>query len=214
MNAARQRLITELSADLRPVATPAGSATVVALWLLGAGAFSVVALLLVGPFRSASLQQLIASPRFLLENLLGVVTIVSLGVAGLRLAIPAITPLRARVAWPLVLLAAWLALYVYGFHSPSLPPSMDGKRAHCVLEAAVVGLPALLWGLWLARRWWPLHGAWSGCLLGLAAGAMPALLMQLACMYTPSHIFLYHLLPGLALGGVGALAGSWVLRAR
>lgn len=214
MNPARQRLIAELSADLRPVPKPAGSAAVVALWLFGAGAFSVLVLLLDGPFRIGSLHQLIVSPRFLLENLLGVVTIVALGMAGLRLAIPAITPLRARVAWPLVLLVAWLALYAYGFHAPSLPPSMDGKRAHCVLEAAVVGLPALLWGLWLARRWWPLHGTWTGCLLGFASGAMPALLMQLACMYSPSHIFLYHLLPGLALGAVGALAGSWVLPER
>lgn len=214
MNPAREQLIAQLSADLRPVTKPAGSAAVVALWLFGAGVFSVLALLLVGPFRAGGLQQLIDYPRFLVENLLGVVTVVWLGVAGLRLAIPTITPLRARVAWPLTLLAAWLALYAYGLHAPSLPPSMDGKRALCFLEAAVDGLPALLWGLWLARRWWPLHGVWTGCLLGLSAGAMPALLMQLACMYSPSHIFLFHLLPGLMLGGVGALAGRWVLRER
>jgi hypothetical protein len=214
MKPAREQLIAQLGADLRPVTKPAGGAAVLALWLLGGGAMSLCALLLAGPFRSGSMQQLAASPRFLLESLLGVVTIVALGVAGLRLAIPTITPLRSRVAWPLVLLAAWLALYAYGFHAPSLPPSMDGKRAHCVLEAAVDGLPALLWGLWLARRWWPLHGAWTGGLLGLSAGAMPALLMQLACMYSPSHIFLFHLLPGLALAAVGALAGAWLLRER
>lgn len=214
MKPAREQLIARLSADLQPVVKPAGSAAVLTLWLFGAGLFSLVALLLVGPFRVGSLQQMLDTPRFALENLLGLATIVALGVTGLRLAIPSITPLRARVTWPLVLLAAWLALYAYGFHAPSLPPSMDGKRALCFLEAAIDGLPALLWGLWLARRWWPLHGAWTGCLLGLAAGAMPALLMQLACMYSPSHIFLFHLLPGLALGGVGALAGMWLLRER
>ena len=212
MKPAREQLIAQLSADLRPVVKPAGGSAVLALWLLGAGVFSLLALLLAGPFRVGSMQQMIDSPRFLLENLLGVVTIVWLGIAGLRLAIPSITPLRSRVAWPLVLLTAWLALYAYGFHTPSLPPSMDGKRALCFLEAAVDGLPALLWGLWLARRWWPLHGVWTGGLLGLSAGAMPALLMQLACMYSPSHIFVFHLLPGLALGGVGALAGRWLLR--
>lgn len=214
MNAAREQLIAQLSADLRPVVKPAGSAAAVALWLFAACAFSVFALLLVGPFRVGSLQQLTESPRFLLENLLGVLTVVWLGVTGLRLAIPDITPVRSRVVWPLALLAAWLALYAYGFHAPSLPVSMDGKRALCFLEAAVDGLPALLWGLWLAHRWWPLHGAWTGCLLGLSAGAMPALLMQLACMYSPSHIFLFHLVPGLALGGVGALAGKYLLRER
>ncbi len=212
MNPARRQLISELSADLLPVAQPAGGTAVIALWLAGAGVFSALALVLDGPFRAGSLQQLMASPRFLLENLLGLVTIVALGAAGLRLAIPSMAPLRARVVWPLLLLAAWLALYAYGFHAPSLPPTMVGKRPHCLLESALVGVPALIWGLWLARRWWPLHGAWSGLLLGLGAGAMPALLMQLACMYVPSHIFMYHLLPGLALGALGALAGRWLLR--
>ena len=214
MKPAREQLIAQLSADLDPVFKPAGSPAVVALWLLGAGLFSVLALWLVAPFRSGSLQQLIDTPRFLLENLLGVLTVGWLGVAGLRLAIPTITPLGRRVAWPLALLLAWLALYAYGFYAPSLAPSMHGKRPLCVLEAAVDGLPALVWGLWLARRWWPLHGAWTGALLGLSAGAMPALLMQLACMYSPSHIFVFHLLPGLALGAVGALAGKWLLRER
>ena len=214
MNSTREQLISTLSADLRPTLRPAGRAATVALWLFGSALFSAGMLLLDGPFRPGFAQQLASSPRFLLESLLGMVTIVSLGVAGLRLAIPDIRPLRERIGWPLVLLAAWLALYAYGFHTPSLPPSMDGKRAQCLLESALVGVPALIWGLGLARRWWPLHGAWTGLLLGCASGAMPALLMQWACMYSPAHIFLYHLGPGLALGAVGALAGAVLLRKR
>ena len=214
MNRAREQMISALSADLRPIGKPGGRSVVVAVWLIGAALISSAILLFDGPFRAGFAQQLLNSPRFFLEFVLGVATITSLGVAGLRLAIPDIRPLRRRVGWPLLLLAAWLALYAYGFHAPSLPPSMDGKRAQCLLESALVGVPALIWGLYLARRWWPLHGAWTGLLLGCAAGAMPALLMQLACMYTPAHIFLYHLLPGLALGAVGALAGALLLRGR
>ena len=214
MNPAREQLISALSADLRPIGKPAGRGAIVALWLLGAALISSGILLFDGPFRPGFVRQLLSSPRFLVESLLGMATIASLGVAGLRLAIPDIRPLRRRVGWPLLLLAIWLALYAYGFHAPSLPPSMDGKRSQCLLESALVGVPALIWGLYLARRWWPVHGAWTGLLLGCAAGAMPALLMQLACMYTPAHIFLYHLLPGLALGAVGALAGALLLRGR
>lgn len=214
MNPAREQLISALSADLRPIGKPAGRGAIVVLWLLGAALISSGILLFDGPFRAGFAQQLLSSPRFLFESLLGMATIAFLGVAGLRLAIPDITPLRRRVLWPLLMLAGWLALYAYGFQAPSLPPSMDGKRSQCLLESALAGVPALIWGLYLVRRWWPLHGAWTGLLLGCAAGAMPALLMQLACMYTPAHIFLYHLLPGLGLGAVGALAGALVLRRR
>ena len=35
--------------------------------------------------------------------------------------------------------------------------------------------------------------------LGLAAGMLPALYMQLACMYEPLHILTLHILPGLAM---------------
>lgn len=214
MNQDREQLICALSADLRSMGGPAGQGLSVALWLLGSLLFTVVLLLWDGPFRTGFAQQLVHVPRFLAEFLLGLVAIACLGAAGLRLAIPDMGPLHRRIGWPLLSLAAWLGLMAYGFHDPSLPFSMAGKRPHCLLESAVIGVPGLLWGLYLARCWWPLHGAWTGLLLGLAAGAMPALLMHLACMNSPAHVFLYHLAPGLALGAVGALAGAWLLRIR
>jgi hypothetical protein len=36
--------------------------------------------------------------------------------------------------------------------------------------------------------------------------------MQLACLYIPSHILIFHLAPALALALVGALAGRLLLR--
>ena len=44
--------------------------------------------------------------------------------------------------------------------------------------------------------------------------AMPALLMQFACMYVPLHILLHHILPGMALAIVGGIAGLFLLRPR
>lgn len=214
MNSGREELISALSADLRSIARPAGRGISVALWLLGSASFSVAFLLWEAPFRAGFVQQLTHTPRFLAEFVLGLVAITCLGVAGLRLAIPDMGPLRRRIGWPLLALAAWLGLMAYGLHDPSLPLSMAGKRPHCMLESALLGGPGLLWGLYLARGCWPLHGACTGLLLGLAAGAMPALLMHVACMYSPAHVFLYHLAPGLALGVVGALAGAWLLRIR
>jgi hypothetical protein len=115
---------------------------------------------------------------------------------------------------PLLLLVAWIGMYVFGVFDPALEPSMAGKREHCWIEAFIYGAPGLALGCYALRRLWPLHGAWSGALLGLAAGAIPALIMQFACMYAPLHIIVFHLLPGLALGAVGAAVGTIVLRPR
>ena len=214
MNRPREQLIDSLAAGLTPVTKPGQTTPTIVMWLCGAALLSVVAVLLIGPLREHAFAPLLVNPRYLAEAVLGTCSIVALAIAGLRLAVPSMAPLRTRVTAPLLLLALWVGLYAYGLHDSTLPVSMAGKRAHCMFEAALIGVPALAWGLWLARRWWPLHGAWSGLLLGFAAGAMPALLMQFACMYAPPHILLFHLLPGLSLGVIGALAGAWYLRQR
>jgi hypothetical protein len=212
MNRSRQQLISDLSADLTPVPRPGQPDRLAMLWLMGAALGGILALLALGPFRAGSVVALGVSPRYAIESLLGFVAIAMLGVYGLRLAVPNTGSLTARVAPPLVVLAAWVALYVYGLHDPALPLSMVGKRAHCLVEGLVFGASTLVIGLLVARRLWPLRGAWTGLLLGLAAGALPALVMQFACIVVPTHTLIYHVLPGLAMGGLGAVLGALLLR--
>ena len=214
MNKPRDALISELVAAASPVARPGQTDRTALGWLILAGATAFVVIDFNGPWRPGVLAQLAATPRFLVESLLGLGAIISLGIAAFRSGIPDPTPINRRVALALVVLAAWIALVVFGLTDPALAPSMSGKRAHCWLEALVVGAPALALGWFGLRRLWPLHGAWSGTLLGLAAGACPALLMQFACMYGPLHALLFHLLPGLVLGLIGAVLGAVALRPR
>ena len=48
--------------------------------------------------------------------------------------------------------------------------------------------------------------------LALAAGMIPALYMQIACMYAPAHILQFHILPGLSMVLAGAaIAALWRL---
>jgi hypothetical protein len=48
--------------------------------------------------------------------------------------------------------------------------------------------------------------------ISLAAGMLPALYMQLACMYEPSHILAFHIFPGLLMVLAGAaIAALWRL---
>jgi hypothetical protein len=214
MNHPRRRLIDELVRDLRPVQVH--RVDVAATVLVAATCLAVAGLVLglLAPYRAGSLQQLFSAPRFLAETLLGIGALIALCAAGLTLAVPAPwRPWRA-VGPALVLLAAWVGLHFYGLVEPALPPSMAGKRAACNVEVVLLGLPLLAALFVRARRLWPLRGAWSGALLGLAAGVAPALLMQFACMYLPAHILLHHLLPASAVGLVGLVAGRFLLRPR
>ena len=210
----REILIDELVAQATPVAHPGRTDRDAFLWVGVTAALAIIALVYSAPWRAGALAQLLETPRVLAESLLGVAAIVSLARAAFRSGIPSATPIAQQIRWPLALLALWVGMYAYGLIDPALPVSMNGKRAHCALEALVLGAPGLALGCYALRQMWPLHGVWSGALLGLAAGAMPALAMQFACMYAPLHILLFHLLPGLALGGVGALVGALALRPR
>lgn len=212
MNKSRNELISELSNDLTATKRAGRVMDLILLWL----AFNfIVALSLTyftGPFRAGSLQQAYNNPQFLIESLTGVFAIVLLSVTAFRSAIPA-NVIRLKQFLPaLLLMSVWFGFYVFGLWSPAIEPSMHGKRdLLCYMETMLYGLPSLIFGMYIIDRLWTLKGNWTGLMIGLAAGATPALIMQFACMYAPDHIITYHLLPGLMLGVVGLLAGKYLL---
>ena len=85
---------------------------------------------------------------------------------------------------------------------------MAAKRAHCFLEGlAIAPLPSGV-GLYMIRRR-SLRAGPIGCgLIGLAGGGLPALAMQLACLYDPSHALRFHFTPMLVAAGVLGLLGA------
>lgn len=212
MNKDRRQLIAELSSDMTATGRAGRTADIIFSWL--ACNFIVAALLIyaTGPFRSGSLQQLQHHPQFLIESLAGVVAIIVLGASAFRSGIPAAASRFKHYLPALALLFIWLSFYIVGLWVPALKPSTLGARTWpCYLEVILFGLPSLFLGLYVVGRLWPLSGAWTGLLIGLAAGAAPALIMQYACMYSPMHIITHHLLPGLLLGVVGLFAGRFFL---
>jgi hypothetical protein len=156
------------------------------------------------------LHQLSSEPRFLAETAWGLLAISITAVVAFRAAIPGALNIRfARLAT--ALMAIWLASYVVGLYSPALEPSMLGKRPHCFWETLVYAVPPVLVALVMMRRLYPLQPVQTAMVFGLVSGMIPALYMQIACMYIPAHILQFHVLPGMLVSLVGA-AIVWTFR--
>lgn len=208
----RSQLIRRLSRDLEPVGGLRSPGGLALAWWVGAWALIAGATLWAAPLRPGVGEQLLAHPRFAAESLLGLLAGGVAVAAAFALGVPGSGSPRRRLALGLGVLGLWVAAYLYDLVDPALAPSMAGKRPFCVLEVLLYGVPALVAGLLLLRRLAPLRRRRAGLLLGAAAGAVPALLMQLACMYVPQHILVFHLGPAVAVAGLGALLGPLLLR--
>lgn len=203
MSSDRENLIAALSTDLQPVRSPLPVAVSAGLWLLASTVFVIGVTWWFGPIRPNALTQLLTEPRFLLETALGAIAIAYMALIAFRAAIPgALTPRSALLGAGLLLL--WLGNYVIGLVSPALEPSMLGKRPHCFVEALLYALPLAGLAFAMTRRLYPLRPVYTAMLFSLAAGMVPALYMQVACMYSPEHILAMHIFPGL----LAMLAGT------
>lgn len=207
-------LIANLSRNLAPVEPPPNINRLAMAWFLLSAVYVVAVTQLFGPIRPGAISQLGTEPRFLLESLLGVAAILWTSLLAFRSAVPAALS-KPFAAAGMVLMALWLGQYVFGLISPALEPSKLGMRHYCYFETLVYALPVILAGMFLLRRLYPLRPLRTAMSIGLAAGMLPALYMQLACMYEPSHILAYHILPGLLMVGVSAgIAAKWNPRRR
>lgn len=201
-------LISDLSSGLTPVSPPRNIDHLAVGWFALAVIFVVTLTNWIAPIRPNALTQLANEPRFLLESLLGLASILWICLAAFRASVPGVLS-RRFVTWGLLLVGLWLAQYLIAFASPALEPSALGKRGHCALETMVYALPVILGGLAVVYRHYPLRPLRAGMLVGLASGMLPALFMQIACMYEPAHILGFHVLPGLLMIAVGAGIAAW-----
>jgi hypothetical protein len=210
----REQLIEDLAADLAPVKSPGKTGLRALIWLAIATLYSTIVIFVTGPVREGSLQNMIDYPLFALESLIASAAVVALTVATLRLAIPSSRHPLLRVAPALTLSILWIAFYVIGLWEPIHPVSMLGKREHCIWQGLFFSFPTMALLLYYVRGLMPLWPRLTGALAGAAAGAIPAALMQIACMYVPGHILTHHIGPIFALAGIGAIVGPLALRRR
>jgi hypothetical protein len=214
MTESRDDLIKGLVASLRPVTTPGDTKRPLAWWLATAGAYGVAIVLATGGWRAGALASLRTSGDLVIETLLGIAAIAMLAHAALRSAVPDAESEWRRFSWPLAILGAWAAFHLLGLWQTNGPPSMLGKREHCFWQGLLFALPSFALLLWWVRGLMPLRPRISAAAAGAAAAALPALLMQFACMYDPLHALSYHMTPIAALAVAGASIGHIVMERR
>ena len=204
--------IGALVEELLPVRRPPSDFGSLTGWVVASWVTVVGLVLAAGPLREAALTELLTSPRFLVECLLGAALGIVAMAAALQLGVPGRRSLT-RAALPACLLAgAFAAAIGYGLLDPPAAPSMAGKRAHCSAETLLFALPSLVLGLWLLRRRAALERIWTAALVALAAASIPALMMQIACMREPLHALGFHLVPAMLLTLATAALGRRFLR--
>ncbi len=207
--------IDALVDDLRPV-HPVWPASVVTLvWLVLSVAYVTGAMLALGPVRPGAFDQLIAHPRFGLEMFVGCAAVILFAAAAIGQSVPGLPTRRwLQTGWLLVIL--WLLNFLVGIELPALEPSMLGKRLHCHWESFLYSAPPALFAIVLQQRRFPLQPVAAGFHAGIAAGLLPAVAMQITCMYDPLHILAHHAAPivGIAVGAGLLTAAVTAVRAR
>jgi hypothetical protein len=204
-------LIDALVADLEPVRPAMPWRQAMFAWCVISWVVVGAAILASGPVREGLLGELIGSPRFALELVLGFAAGLAAIWTGLEFGVPGARSGPRLLAPPLMLLSGWTLVIVYGLMHPSDAATMDGKRVHCFIETLLVSLPPFSVALYLLRGRILFARAGAGLLVGAAAAAIPALWMQVACRIEPLHVLTFHLSPVLIIGLLGAILAHRVL---
>ena len=193
--------------SVRP-AMPWGLA--IGVWVVASGLFVGITILASGPLR-AGFDADLTSLRLQLEVALGAGSILAMIAACLEWGVPG-APARGRLLAPGLLLAmGWLSVTIFGGGLPGPTPSMLGKREHCFISGILIALPPTALALGLLRQRLMLAHAAAGSLAGAAAAALPAIAMQLACMYEPEHALRFHFPPIILIAIIGGAAGHFML---
>ncbi len=196
--------IQSLTSDLKPVRPALSPQRLAALWLLVCTVFVVAITQYIAPIRVGAWQQLVSTPRFALETVTAILAVICFALIVFRSSFPGMH-YRRLVGCGLVMLALWVTQYLVGLWRPAISPLPLGERHWCWLEIIVYSLPLMVLALLMTRHLYPMTPLLTACSYCLAGGILPAVYMQLACMYEASHILIFHILPGLSMTLLGFL---------
>jgi len=181
-----------------------------ASWLAAGGAGAVALFFACGGFRDAGAPR---PPLLIALTLSGTVAVA--GIA-LRAALPASALPRSKEALLAALVVVpglffgWKVGWSVAFDACAWWPTRPGLR--CLGLSGTIGLLVLAACVQARRGRDPVHPRLTGAGLGVASGAVAAVLADLWCpVGHPVHVLLGHVLPMLALSALGARWGGRVL---
>lgn len=201
-----QSLIDSLTRDLEPSQRTIMSANgATALWLLIYLPLLIAVMWWLAPFRETVVSQLLTTPRFAFETVLGLLSCLLLTYCAIKSSIPG--GLARGIQWlTLAVTVSWIGHISLGFYFPTLEPSMAGKRDQCYFEAFYYSVPGSIALNILVLRRYAITPLVSGLFAGAAAGLLTAFMMQLACMYDAYHGLSHHILPAVVVAIVSAVS--------
>lgn len=205
--------LKELAGTLAPATPLASPSKRTAFWLIPSFLCLVIFMSWLQPFREAFLSELLQFPRFTAEIALGYFAALAAIVYAFLLSVPGAVEERVVRVIFYSCLASLICLFPLNFYTSSIPVSMNGKRDFCVYETLIYG--ALLSSsllLLVHRRSIFFHSKTAALFVGIGSGLLPAVSMQLACMYDPHHGLAYHYAPLLGVVLFSIMLGSRVLK--
>lgn len=206
------QLISTLVADVKPVRRLLDPLQRATLWVAVALVCVSLGLLHFGVRRD--LASAWHDVTFILRLILLASTMWLAVVAAFRLAVPGRDTRAWSRWWPIIGVAALVALAGGEVVTGALFGDMGSplRAWTCVRKVAFVGaVPATL-AVILIQRAEAVEPKWTALLGVLAAGAAGALTSELACpIRAPIHIMLWHVLPVALSAGIGAVVGSILL---
>jgi hypothetical protein len=207
-------LIRALVADARPVRRLLPAARRCVLWL--GGAFSLVSASLLLQGVRADLGARSRDGFFLLDNA-ALLAIFMLGArSAFRLSVPDQERLPSTLAAPLAACAGWLGLVlVQGALAPVFFEASARPGFLCIERVLTLGALPLGAAWAMLRAAAPERRGWTGFCAALSAFALGTFGMQLRCpIDRPVHVLLWHCVPMLLLGILGAGLGRAALTRR
>lgn len=195
----KEQFIQNLSAQLQPVKRLASPEKRTLFWSSITLVVITAVLSYLGSYREGA-SSLIGFNQFTFETIASLLSLFVTSYVVFKMNIPGISVSSMEKALAFAPISFFAGFLLYGMYvEPSVAPTMVGKRPHCVFEVLALSVPPLFFLLYQLSKG---HSRYSGAqflMMGLAASSVPMTVMQVACMYDPTHNLKYHLGPGLVV---------------
>lgn len=194
----KSKFIENLVGDLTPSRQWLPSSRAALWWLLTILANAVV-MALIQSYRPNFMKHLLNFPRFGIEIFSSFLFCVVLVYWVYSSLIPGNKISKVAISIGIISGITLVGMLLMSFFIMSPPASNLGARAHCVEEVFIFGLVGMLSFLYFLKKI-DFTVSWEKYIaMGLCAGLIPATLMQMACMYDPTHSLLWHYGPVLLI---------------